>query len=82
MADKGIGMIRDLQWFKDRIGKKIYRHNNKCGCDICLSIFTHGIYISDDLHAQYLYDCQNEIKLIYSDAENYETTRKSERTSQ
>jgi hypothetical protein len=69
MADKGIGMIRDLQWFKDRVGKNIYRHNNKCGCDICLSIFTHGIYILDYLHAQYLFDCQNEMKLIYSDAE-------------
>jgi len=59
--------MKDLTWFIDRIGKKIYRDNNKCNCNTCLAVFAQGLYINDKLHAQYLFDVQNEIGLIYRD---------------
>jgi hypothetical protein len=67
----------NLQWFIDRIGKRIYRKPIiTCDCAEC-----HGDYVdvwddrdSNDMevcikyfHAHYLYDCQNELGIEYSD---------------
>ena len=59
--------MKDLTWFIDRIGKKIYRDNNKCNCNTCLEVFAKGLYINNKLHAEYLFDVQNKIGLIYRD---------------
>ena len=58
-------MKHPLEWFLDRIGKKIYRSNNFCECNICLAVFKRGLYIIDKDHAQYLFNVQNETGLIY-----------------
>ena len=57
----------DLQWFKDRIGQRVYRENNKCKCNVCVEVFERGLIIKDEIHAYYLLDCQNELELIYTD---------------
>ena len=56
----------DKQWFIDRIGKRVYRKNNICNCKVCVNVHEHGLVISDETHAIYLYDCQ-EMDLIYYD---------------
>ena len=55
------------QWFIDRIGQRVYRTDASCSCEVCKKIGEVGLIISDDLHAQYLYDCQNELNLYYFD---------------
>lgn len=56
------------QWFINRIGKRIYRHNGfTCKCDECKTIKQEGLVIRDEQHAGYIYDCQNDMQLIYSD---------------
>ena len=62
-----------LQWFKDRIGKVVYRNaETSCKCKVCKRVYEKGLSISDDLHANYLFYCQNEMNLIYSDKPNFE----------
>jgi hypothetical protein len=65
-----------LQWFIDRIGKRIYRKPiTACSCDECKSTYidicdgtTVGKQISRrEFHAHYLFDCQNELEIEYSD---------------
>lgn len=57
----------NLEWFKERIGQKVYRTESQCKCEVCASVFKNGLFISDDLHANYLFDCQNELDLYYFD---------------
>ena len=57
----------DLKWFKDRIGKRVFRTQSKCQCEVCKKVGEIGLIIDDDFHAQYLYDCQNELGLYYFD---------------
>lgn len=57
----------DLKWFKDRIGKKVYRTKGKCNCMTCSDVFENGLYIEDEMHADYLRVCQNELDLYYFD---------------
>lgn len=59
--------VNVLQWFIDRIGKKIYRINNSCSCPICIHTYENGLIVDDKFHALYLFDCQNEMGLIYVD---------------
>lgn len=56
-----------LQWFKSRIGKRVYR-NYSCHCPTCHYAFWHGIIIEDDLHATYLRDCEADLELHYADS--------------
>jgi hypothetical protein len=55
------------QWFYDRVGKRVYRTQSNCLCEICQAVYHKGLVIADELHASYLYDCQNELDLFYSD---------------
>ncbi len=63
--------MRNLQWFKDRIGKVVYRDYNKCDCKDCEYILENGKLIRDEQDAEYLYMIQNdfaeEIFLNYRD---------------
>jgi hypothetical protein len=59
-------IVHDQKWFIDRIGKRIYRKNNICNCAVCLNVHEVGLIIVDEMHAIYLYDCQ-ELELIYYD---------------
>lgn len=65
-------MTQKLNWFKDRIGKRIYRGDNACGCLACKEVFKNGIVVNSEYHAQYLYNMQNDfgaegIELNYRD---------------
>lgn len=57
----------DLGWFKERIGKRVFRTESSCQCEICIKVGKVGLVIMDNLHAQYLFDCQNELGLFYFD---------------
>jgi hypothetical protein len=60
----------NLQWFLDRVGKRIYRKKLKCPCKECQKTY---LDIASDInglgrtHANYLYDCQNELGIEYFD---------------
>lgn len=66
-------MRHTLQWFKDRVGKKIIRTtklncNDGC-CKPCRRSETVGLVVSDEFHADYLKTCQDEMGLVYEDKE-------------
>lgn len=52
--------LQSLEWFKERIGKIIYRDNNGCDCVTCSNVSKSGMRVHDLSHAQYLYDLQND----------------------
>lgn len=56
-------------WFKDRIGKRIFRTTkSSCGCVECLDVEKRGLKISTEDAARYLFDCaQNEMGMRYAD---------------
>ena len=56
-----------LQWFKERIGKRVYRDDVNCKCETCKSVGAHGLIIGDDTHAHYLFDCESEMGTTYRD---------------
>ena len=56
-----------LEWFKKRIGKHIFRTSFSCPCDSCKKVGEVGLFIADELHANYLFDCQNDLQLYYFD---------------
>ena len=62
-------MRHKLIWFINRIGKRVIRSGGgMCNCDTCRDAKTIGFIISDKHnHAQYLFDCQNELGAIYRD---------------
>ena len=45
-----------LQWFIDRIGKRVFRNATSCKCAICKEAHKVGFIISDEFHAHYLHD--------------------------
>lgn len=57
----------DLKWFQDRVGKRIFRTESTCQCEVCKKVYEVGLTVVDKLHAQYLYDCQNSLGLFYFD---------------
>lgn len=54
--------MKTLKWFENRIGKRIYRDDNVCGCKTCRDVTQHGIIVNDRDHAEYLFDCQNDYR--------------------
>lgn len=56
-----------IGWFKSRIGQRVYRTESSCECEVCKKVGEVGLIIVDELHAQYLFDCQNELGLYYFD---------------
>lgn len=55
------------KWFKDRIGKRIYRRKTTCNCVCCQNIVKEGLIIRDEDHAEYLIDISTELGIEYSD---------------
>lgn len=55
------------EWFTDRIGKKVFRDNNVCICLSCSNVGENGVLITDNVHAEYLFDISNELNLDYFD---------------
>lgn len=60
------------KWFRNRIGKTIYRKSLKCPCSSCQKT---EVIIKDmaefdlrkEFHADYIYDCQNVYEIEYFD---------------
>jgi hypothetical protein len=51
------------QWFRDRIGKRVYRGDNGCNCEICKKRTDSGILIIDITHADYLFMIESESQM-------------------
>lgn len=49
-----------LKWFKDRVGKVVFRNDNGCPCEICKHVVENGLIITDELHADYLCSTQGD----------------------
>lgn len=52
--------MKTLEWFKQRIGKRIFRDDNACTCLTCEDVAKNGLVILSEEHADYLYWNQNE----------------------
>lgn len=61
------------EWFISRVGKRVFRTESSCQCDVCKEVGKFGLVIADEFHAKYLYDCQNELNLYYFEQEDMET---------
>ena len=65
--------MKSIQWFTDRIGKRVFRPSNGCSCECCKRIVEEGITIEDEEHAQYLFDWEGyesedkTVKIWYAD---------------
>lgn len=46
------------QWFLDRIGKRVFRNKTSCECGVCANVSKKGLIISDEMHAEYLFDIE------------------------
>ena len=75
-------MARELsereQWFRNRVGFRVFRNDNGCSCPICQDAFKNGLIIADFNHADYLYDCEadyagEQIPLRYFDTKEEAT---------
>jgi len=52
---------KSYEWFKARIGKRIYRDDQGCECDACVRVTKEGIIVTNlHNHAQYLADIDYE----------------------
>ena len=71
-------MKHRLQWFIDRIGKRIYRKPiMSCDCNVCQKDYvdiwdgkptnSKQVECRRGFHARYLYLCQNELGIEYYD---------------
>ena len=45
---------KTLEWFKERIGKRIYRDADGCDCESCDHVVEHGFEVANENHAYYL----------------------------
>lgn len=52
--------MKTLQWFKNRIGKIVYRDDDGCDCATCVNVVNNGLKIHDENQAQYVFDTQND----------------------
>lgn len=44
------------QWFLDRIGKVVFREDNRCNCWVCQVSYRDGILIKNVERAEYLHE--------------------------
>lgn len=58
---------KKLKWFKDRIGKRVFRDKNTFDSDTCIEVFENGLIIIDEMHAHYLTDISLELGINYYD---------------
>lgn len=65
-------MVKNLQWFTDRIGKRVYRDPWTCKCPTCVDVEKKWLIIENEMHASYLWDVEGTyaeewIELNYRD---------------
>jgi len=56
-------MTNRLQWFTERIGKRVFRNNTTCPCGVCSENYEHGLVIHDRNHASYMNDLEGEYNI-------------------
>lgn len=56
-----------LQFFLDRIGKRVFRDVIDCNCQTCKDIGERGLIIQDENHARYLYMIWQDMGIVYRD---------------
>ena len=61
-------MKHNLEWFEERIAKRIWRTEGTCPCETCESAYEYGLVIGDKEHAAYINMMQNEIGVFYFDS--------------
>lgn len=57
--------MKSLSWFTDRIDTKVYVDTGACDCNVCTSISKSGLLIHDQLHAEYLFNTQEQGSKYY-----------------
>ncbi len=57
--------MRTLTWFKNRIGKRIYRDKTSCNCETCARVYKEGLIVNDLNHAEYLEMVSREMNINY-----------------
>lgn len=60
-------MSQSLEWFTDRIGKRVYRKKGRCNCYFCSKAPNEGVEIQDIEKAKYLQKMAEEMRLKYYD---------------
>ena len=66
-------MLHKYIWFKNHIGKRIFRDADSCTCPHCANVVENGLVIYNEQHADYIYTTQNDyyyesgIELRYRD---------------
>jgi len=65
-------MAHNLKWFTNRIGKRIFRDDDGCGCNFCNDVVKNGLIVFNESHAQYLAMIDNDfeacgVKMNYRD---------------
>lgn len=53
--------MQTLNWFENRIDKRIYRNHYDC-CRNCDDVSENGLIINNQEHAKYLFDNQNDFE--------------------
>lgn len=48
------------KWFLERVGERVFRTDNGCGCDSCGVNYRVGIVIFDTHHANYLAEMESD----------------------
>lgn len=69
-AHKSLLVTHTLQWYKDRIGRSVYRKpgsTDQCMCSRCLKIFNTPIEITDAKVAQRLFEMEYEMSYEFFD---------------
>lgn len=59
--------FHSLRWFKNRVGKRIYRPETSCKCHNCKKVADEGLIITDEFHAQCLHAYHLECGYMYQD---------------
>lgn len=68
-------IVHTRQWFRNRIGKTIYREKLRCPCAVCQNMAVHiHDYTGDKtvrgnkyFHADYVFDAQHDLRIEYFD---------------
>jgi len=61
-------MKHSLEWFKAHVSQRVYRDKNECdSCETCDQVTKEGAVIQDDLHAEYLFNIQEDLDIHYYD---------------
>lgn len=61
------------KWFRDRVGKTVYRNRTTCKCRVCESSYIHGVQIADEFHAMYLWEWEGTSNYEDNDLRYFDT---------